>query len=70
MEVKSRDRNGNVRTVELLLDGSEYVGAIRGGAPVKMVSGNLLRPVVATGSGLSIDAAVMATMAEFEGRSR
>ena len=69
MEVKSRDRNGNVRTVELLLDGSEYVGAIRGGAPVKMVSGNLLRPVVATGSGLSIDAAVMATMVEFEGRS-
>ena len=74
-EIKTRDRLGNVRTVELSRDyfrglaenGTGYVGAIRAGVPVKMMSGKLVMPVAATGEGRSIEDAVMATMVDFEG---
>jgi hypothetical protein len=67
-EVNRKDLLGNVRTVEVERDGYVYVGAIRAGVPVKMMSGNLMQPVVATGEGLTLDAAVEATLATFNYR--
>ena len=72
-EIDRRDRLGNVRTVKLYRDyyrglpenGTGYVGAIRAGVPVKMMSGKLVMPVAATGEGRSVEDAVMATMADF-----
>ena len=51
-----KDRLGNTRTVEMTLD-MAYHAQIRGGAPVKMMSGEYLQPIVAIGIASSPDKA-------------
>jgi hypothetical protein len=65
-----RDIIGNKRHVEVIYDGGEYIGSIRGGTPVKMASGKLVQPVVATGKGKSLFFAASDTLVKFDSYQR
>lgn len=61
-EMKVKDRFGNTRIVEISEEDTTYVGAIRAGAPVKMMSGDWRVPLAVVGEGRTREAAVRDTL--------
>ena len=61
------DHMGNTREVGIQYDSERgnYLGSIRLGTPRRMVSGDMVAPIVATGEGDTPNAAADATMESF-----